>query len=258
MFCPQCGKPIDVPEAKFCRFCGSPLEGQTTAATTEATVEIVKVPWEEMSRLGFWRGLLDTLAGVLLTPSRFFGSVEPRKNVRNAIYFGVLVGSFGYILDVLWKILLNSDSFELGRYPQLAFFSQSAQITSIFFSPLLVFLGILIEGVVFHFFLLMAGGNRKGLPATLQVVGYSNAAHIFAVVPYLGTVISAIWMLIAIIIGLREVHGISTTRAVIAVFLPLFALLFAIAAIIALVLLLIPNLFQEFGQQFLPFLNNSI
>jgi len=219
-------------------------------------LEPVCVPWEDMARIGFWRALLDTVAGVLLTPSRLFGLIEPQKNVRNALYFGVLTGSFGYIFGGLWKIFLNGRAAQLESVPLPAFFSQTMQTATVFFAPILALLALLLGGIGIHSFLMLARGNRKGFRATLQVMSYANAAYIFAMVPYIGAFVSAIWGLVAVVIGLRQVHGISTARAVIAVFLPFFALLFIAALVVVLVLLLIPSLFHEFGRQVLPFLNS--
>jgi hypothetical protein len=64
------------------------------------------------------------------------------------------------------------------------------------FSWLPVLLGILISGVIVHLFLMLFGGANQGLTMTLRVISYAYAPQIFAVVPFVGGCIAAIWMLV--------------------------------------------------------------
>ena len=85
-------------------------------------------------------------------------------------------------------------------------------------APLVLFL---VAGVL-HLCLMLVGGARQGLEATIRVVAYSESATLLAIVPLCGGLAGTLWMLVLYVIGLRELHGTSTSRAVLAVILPVF------------------------------------
>jgi hypothetical protein len=51
-------------------------------------------------------------------------------------------------------------------------------------------------------------------------MSYSFSANLFGVIPFVGAPIGGIYFLILTVLGIREGHGISTGRALLAVFLP--------------------------------------
>ena len=57
--------------------------------------------------------------------------------------------------------------------------------------------------------------------ATLRIIAYSEGPSFFAIVPFIGGLIATIWKLVLAIIGLREVHNLSTGQAILTVFMPL-------------------------------------
>ena len=71
-----------------------------------------------------------------------------------------------------------------------------------------------------HVSLAVLGGARGTYATTLKAVCYSSSATAFNVFPVCGAAIGAVWQVVVQVIGLRELHRTSTTRAFWAWFLP--------------------------------------
>ncbi|MBT8508603.1 hypothetical protein AZH53_09320 [Methanomicrobiaceae archaeon CYW5] len=88
-------------------------------------------------------------------------------------------------------------------------------------------LGFVIGGVILHLFVLIVGG-RMGLSATLKAVIYAaTPGLLFGWIPFVGF-IASLWALVLEVLAIRELHEISTARAVFAVVIP-FALVVILA-----------------------------
>ena len=99
-----------------------------------------------------------------------------------------------------------------------------------------VLFGILVGGAANHLGLILVGGARHGLAATLQVASYAQAPQVLGVIPVCGAMIGTAWTVVLSVIGLREVNGISTLRATAAVLLPLVLCVCAVGAAVAVAL----------------------
>src|SRR5208283_4662758 len=86
--------------------------------------------------------------------------------------------------------------------------------------PLLIFMGLVMAALLLHVSLFLVGGANEDFEATFRVVCYSAAPDLFGVLPILGGFIGLIWKIYITVIGVREVHGISTARSVLAFALP--------------------------------------
>ncbi|MGC9435389.1 MAG: YIP1 family protein [Methanomicrobiales archaeon] len=81
-------------------------------------------------------------------------------------------------------------------------------------------IGILIGGVLLHIFVYIVGG-RKGIGQTIKALAYAETpALLLGWIPVIN-IIGGIWAFVLTILGIRELHEISTSRAIIAVILPL-------------------------------------
>ena len=59
-----------------------------------------------------------------------------------------------------------------------------------------------------------------GFRQTFRAMAYSYGAQLFGIIPFIGGTIGSIYTLILFIIGVKEGHGISTARAILAVLFP--------------------------------------
>ncbi len=92
--------------------------------------------------------------------------------------------------------------------------------------------GAFIGGAILHIFVYIAGG-RKGITQTIKAEMYgSTASLLFGWLPIIN-IIALIWSLVTEIIGIRQLHDLTTGRAILALVLPMiiaFILIFVLAS----------------------------
>jgi len=98
--------------------------------------------------------------------------------------------------------------------------------------PVCVMLGMFVYSAVLHLFLLITRGGPNGFEATFRVVAYSQAAQMWELAPVVGSWVSRIWQLVIQVIGLRQIHGVSYARIIIAFLLPVAVLTGVILAVV--------------------------
>jgi hypothetical protein len=183
-------------------------------------------PFEDRDAYGgFFPALLQTWVGACFRPTEFFDSVGNSRDLTPALVFGVLVGWISAVVGAAWSLVFQARLVPMMRQEEIAGLSLLASgaaglVCSGLFGWLPVLLGILILGVIVHLFLMLFGGANQGLTMTLRVISYAYAPQIFAVVPFVGGCIAAIWMLVLEIIGLAAAHRTDTWRAALAVLAP--------------------------------------
>ncbi len=88
--------------------------------------------------------------------------------------------------------------------------------------PLIVFIGIIVWAAILHVSLLIINAAKHDFEGTLRAVCYSTGSEIFSTVPILGGIIQFFWKLYLTIVGLREIHEITTGKAIAGIVLPFF------------------------------------
>jgi hypothetical protein len=79
---------------------------------------------------------------------------------------------------------------------------------------------IFVGSAITHLCVMIVGGNKKGFEATFRALAYAFGGNLFGLIPFIGGTIGGIYSLVLMIFGIREGHGISTGKAVLAVLLP--------------------------------------
>src|SRR3989338_6413182 len=83
------------------------------------------------------------------------------------------------------------------------------------------------------------------MKGTYEAVCYSQAAQLLAVIPLLGSIVAPIWQIILLIIGLKEVHHISTGKSVLTVLIPFIVgcclALLLIGGVLAFILMMVKS-----------------
>ena len=171
--------------------------------------------------------IIEKIRGFLLSPVETFQKSRDDEVVPALAYFIVLL----VINGILWALVMASrvmmhpvlavTRYGLGTNPVLVF------ITGLILVIVLELFFILIFGLWLHLFAYITGA-RKGIMQTEKAVIYgSTPLLLLGWIPVIGSFIGGIWTIILTIIGLREMHGITTGKAVIA-----YVLSFAIIIII--------------------------
>ncbi len=202
----------------------------------EAPEGLALPPWEQRETYGFLNGLYLTIKGVLLSPGRFFHRMPTRLGLAQPLLFAVVLGVVAAFITWMWTLagsslqaLLRDNVSEAVRAPFVSF-------GLFLLSPVIVAMGVFIKAGLFHLLLMLTGGNRLGFEATFRVSAYSQAGAILALVPFCGSAVGVLWILVVSVIGLYSIHETEPWKAVVAVLAPMVLCLAATGSALSLLL----------------------
>lgn len=179
---------------------------------------------------------------MLAEPARFFAGLGgPRPDrVKEPIIFAIICA-----------LLSTPFAFFLQRYDPLAprqpdmvsgFTSMfrdnpaaaiALAVLLVVLLPLFAVLGVYIGAAIQHLFVLLFVRERRGYWGTFPVVAYGSALSLFSWIPVVGYLIS-LYGIYVTTVGLREMHGTTTPRALLAALVPsLFGLAGVISSLLA-------------------------
>ena len=198
-------------------------------------------PWERRGEVGFVTGLFETIRGVLLEPTATFGSMKKTGGFAAPLFFAVLLGSVAFLVAFFYQYVFQAMGLAAseGEADQFAMMFGSAVAVGllIIFAPLIIAAGAFIGSGITHLMLMIVGGANRPFEATFRVVCYSSGAtSALQLVPVCGAWVASVWLIVAQIIGLSQVHGITKMRAAVAVLLPMVLCCGLVIAIFAVVL----------------------
>lgn len=223
MTCPRCGRVLDRAEGqKYCSFCGYDLDKPSEGASMEfRSPEDPPIsqdrycPWEDQDNLGLMDGLLQTLKSSLFTPQEFFFKLPIEGGFVTPLLYALIVETFGSLVSYAWAFSLDHSLLGTTKFSGFWIILMGVLV------PMLVFLHVIVSAVVLHISLFLVAAVKRDFEATFRVVCYSSGPNLFSAVPVIGGAVALVWQTYLIVIGLREVHGITIARALTAVFLPL-------------------------------------
>jgi hypothetical protein len=244
--CPRCRRKFEISLSG--RGTGSvagemPQDGGLYAIGQESEMgsERSGAPWENRSENGFVWGACRTFKEVLFSPAAFFRRLSFNGGLGEPLAFGLLVGAVGNMFGLFWPVVMVSG----GLFPFGAAVLGQLGAGLIFLIlvvavPICVTLSMFIYSAILHLLLLMVRGGKNGFEATFRVVAYSQAAQMWELVPVIGSWIGGVWRLVIQVVGLREIHGVSYLRIIVAFLLPVaFLVVVVIAIVIPLLMLLV-------------------
>jgi len=144
-------------------------------------------------------GLLETTIGVMRRPNTFFGGTPGRwSDVHPAVYAVIVTG-----VPLCVALAIVGEGRDAPDYVLLFFAVGFASLVSAGLATLCA-----------HTFVRAAGGAPRSLAETFSCVCYCQAPMVLLVVPLLGCALAPLWSCVALTIGLRRLHGVSTAIAV--------------------------------------------
>jgi hypothetical protein len=249
--CPNCGREfLPVEGQKFCSHCGSALDKAEAPQTAHPAAEDFDgeqqsvadsqppddreasyCPWEEYEKHGLLQGLLETLRLSLFSPVPFFARLPRSGGLLVPLLFALIIETVGGLAGYLWGQVLENPFVSQGK--------MSGQMTIVMalLMPLILFFSIVAWSIVLRVSLFLVGGATEDFEATFRTVCYTSGPSVAGAIPIIGTWIAFVWRIYLLIIATREVHRISTGKAVVAVLLPSIACCGVIVGAIALAVL---------------------
>jgi len=188
-------------------------------------------PWERRAETGLIRGIFLTAKQVIFSPREFFRKTVTEGGLREPLAFGILFGSFGFLVELFWQFVEGEGDLSsiqpdaLGDYGTGLIFLGAAVLC-----PLAATVLICLTSLILHLLLTVVGGGKKGFEASLRTVCYSQATQIWALIPYVGAPVATLWLVVVQVIGLREIHEVSYARVLVAFLIPAGLVVAAIMA----------------------------
>jgi hypothetical protein len=194
-------------------------------------------PWPPAEGVGVLAAAGRTWRESVFDAASFFRRMPDDAPLGPALVYLVGVTVLASGIQLFWDMLLlavrppgdGAGSLFLPTSPRQA-------LITFFFSPFVMLAALFVGAGVWHIVLRILGGARGRYGTTARVFAYAQGPQLFAIVPFLGTLVGGVWGLAIAVIGLREAHRTTTGKAVAAVLIPillLFGLFFVFALLIA-------------------------
>ena len=252
--CSLTGKVIPESEAVYIQ--GKPYSAEAKPAVLQGVQQSGTVPfaagvrtgppWEQRDQLGMLKAGWETIKAVLTRPSETFAAMRREGGLGSPLLFNVIFGSIGAIAGLVYQILVNvatgaaaaSSTTTTGGDPTAQMVAwigtTGGMIVFAILMPLFIALGSFITSGIMHLSLMICGGAKQPYETTFRVYSYaSGASTVLQGIPVCGALVSGIWGLVAMCIGLAKAHEIGTGRAVLAVLLPTIVCCAIIATVVA-------------------------
>jgi hypothetical protein len=171
--------------------------------------------------------------GFLAAPLNTFHNVEAEALVSALQYFAIWAVIYAILQTIIFYTLGRGvfqtlwDLLGLSNPALFLFHPATVGLASV----LGAFGGLFLSGSWAHLFV-RAFGGRKGWGNTIKAFAYGNTPiFLFGWIPFVGALFS-IWALVLDVIGIRQLHEISTGRAIGAVLLSYLALIVIVVLIV--------------------------
>jgi len=183
--------------------------------------------------------IIETAKGFLMQPVQAFQKAR-RIELGDAIKYFIILLIINAILTVIVDLIMGSAILSainqaMGQFGMGEIFLAETigvaigAIVLVIVSLIMVF----IIGGWLHLFVYLLGG-RKGYLETVKALIFGSTPYmLIGWIPLVGIIIGGIWSLILSILGIRELHQISTGRAAGAVILAAIIIVIIIALIAA-------------------------
>ena len=202
------------------------MEGTATPPPAAPITQLAPIPWEDPARTGFFDRFVETVKLLATVPAEAFARMPTVGGIGKPLTFAIIVGWIGIAVGSVWMLLLGGmslpfmDQSQLGEAGAMFGVSAGFYIVLIVLAPIFVVIGVFIYAAILHLMLMLVGGANNGFEATTRVCSYAYTAQLAQIVPICGGLLSAVWGIILLIVGLSTAHGITRGKAALAVILP--------------------------------------
>jgi len=184
------------------------------------------IPWEDTARAGAIERFVETIKLLATAPGEAFERMPTVGGIGQPLLFGIMAAWVGIAVSAVWSLLFSGmslpfiDSDRLGVAGAMLGMSTAMTVAIIFVAPIITIIAVFVEAAILHVMLMLVGGAHKGFEATARVCAYAQASQLAQIIPICGGILSLVWSLILLIVGLSEAHGTSRGKAAVTVILP--------------------------------------
>ncbi len=207
---------------------GSGDGGHGGATATRPAAGPATFPWPPPEDGPVLARFRDTWREAMFRPTAFFRRIPRHGGTIAALSFYLVVGVLVAGVNLFWDtVAMHVASDE--TMAAVAGFASLPPLTRFLLSPLALVLALGVAAAVTHVLLLVLGGADHGFGTTVRTFSYAYSPMGLSVVPFLGPLVGAAWMVAIGIIGLREAHETATWKPAVAILLPSTIALAALA-----------------------------
>src|SRR5215217_6283553 len=179
------------------------------------------------------QSFISTVQRVVLQPVSFFRGILRQGDFVNPLIFAIICYEVSAILGGLLQLV------GIGRNTGFGGF-----ISSIILAPIIAAIGLFIGAGIIHLLVMLIVGSRNaGFEGTFRVLAYSAVTSLVSWIPFIGGILSLYGIYLGIV-GIREMHNTTTSKAAIVVLIPVAIIVLLVLALITLV-----GAFLFFGTQ---------
>jgi hypothetical protein len=167
--------------------------------------------------------IVERIKGFLFSPSETFDASRGDTLGDAFKYFIVILAIYAVLVAIIVAVAFSLFAGMFGTFgvPAMPLGAAAGPLVAVaFFVAAVVggIIGVFISGLWLHIWVYLVGG-RNGLEQTIKAVMYGETPSLILGWMPIINLIAGIWALIVGIIGVRQLHGISTGKAVLAVIL---------------------------------------
>jgi hypothetical protein len=201
-----------------------PLNGSDAVPPPAPPVQtdLSSFPWPPAENDSVIEAFAATWKGASLQPRTFFARMPEQGGLGAAIIYYLIIGILAAGAMLFFRLTVGPlEIDERGLLEQLGFMGNDEPLVDFLLSPITLLVSLFLSAGVTHLMLLLFAGISRPFTTTARVFAYAYSPQILGVVPYLGSIVGFIWMVVVAVAGLSAAHRISTGRAAVAVLIPL-------------------------------------
>lgn len=218
---------------------GDPATQVTAAAGRSDTDDSTEpFPWPPAAGESVLAAGARTWREAMLSPASFYSRMPVEAPLGGALVYFLALTVLGAGIQLFWDmigLLVLPRPEESSAWSVVLPTTAGDALVSFFFAPFVLLLFLFIGSAISHGLLKLIGGAGQRYGATVRVFSYSQSPQLLVIVPFIGAIIAMFWALAISVIGLREVHRTTTTKAALAILLPAFAIAFMLLMLVVVV-----------------------
>ncbi len=239
---PEAGRPAPPPPPPQAgRYEGPGAPGQPPGGPVPPPPESIRggLPWDRRKDLGLFSALFKTIGCVLLKPTETFQQMHRSGGLGSPLLFllivativGLIVGLENMMLGSMFQGFLQQLAEWIAEqtgepFPvpidQFAAPGPAVVVIAIFKNVVVALLFSFVGGGITHLLLMIFKGANEDFETTFRTVSYTmGSVTVSSIIPLCGILIFPIWLIVAMIIGLREAHETTSGKATGAVLSPI-------------------------------------
>ncbi|MEM8960635.1 MAG: YIP1 family protein [Acidobacteriota bacterium] len=186
------------------------------------------LPWDDRERIGIPNALIETAKLIATDPTEAFRRVREDGDFIGPIIYALIFGVAGAIVSQLWNMLFGNAMTAmlgggLGDMMASTGSGMFGAIVGILAAPIYVLIGLFVGAGIIHLSTMVVGianQSPNGFEGTFKIAAFVQTVQVAVLVPVIGPFAAGIWAIVLWVIGIMQVHRADSTKAVIAVLLP--------------------------------------